>query len=333
MSAARNPTIDVAKGLGILLVVFGHTDDIIPDQARLVYSFHIPLFFILSGTVFDEEKYLAMPFARFVGRKLRQLYVPVLAMAAACGVLSVAVGDTVGVREFAMKFIASIYGMASAERTFRCGTLWFLPCLLLVHLLYYAVAVRWPSCRAYLIAGIFLVGLAMSRYLPSLWYPLCVDRALVALPFFAAGVALRRQPFFSAPLLPLPVVILALPCVCYVSTNNPQVVFGVNSFGDPFSLLFCSFFGSLCVLRAAQALRTSRLFGFLGRHTLPLFGFDLWLHAAALAALAPVGLDHWVAVVPTVLALGAVMIWAGGRAKAFLRWSHPYSTTAQAEPL
>lgn len=40
--------VDIAKGLGIFLVVLGHTYRKNPVQ-NWIYSFHMPLFFILSG--------------------------------------------------------------------------------------------------------------------------------------------------------------------------------------------------------------------------------------------------------------------------------------------
>lgn len=49
--------MDIAKGLGIICVVYGHT--IFKDELwRIwIYSFHMPIFFFLSGVTYDEEKY------------------------------------------------------------------------------------------------------------------------------------------------------------------------------------------------------------------------------------------------------------------------------------
>src|SRR6266545_108761 len=43
--------LDIARGIGILLVVLGHNDlgAISPFAHQVTYSFHIPLFFFLSG--------------------------------------------------------------------------------------------------------------------------------------------------------------------------------------------------------------------------------------------------------------------------------------------
>lgn len=49
--------IDIAKGIGILLVVMGHNDFLLlsPFLFKLIYSFHMPLFFFMSGLFFKPE--------------------------------------------------------------------------------------------------------------------------------------------------------------------------------------------------------------------------------------------------------------------------------------
>lgn len=73
----RIDALDTAKGLGILLVVFGHawrgnyaaglgiSDPVFESVDRAIYSFHMPLFFFLSGLLFWEtlQKRPLMPFA------------------------------------------------------------------------------------------------------------------------------------------------------------------------------------------------------------------------------------------------------------------------------
>ena len=48
MSKVRNTTIDIMKGITILLVILGHFDSI-PDIKHWILSFHMPLFFIIAG--------------------------------------------------------------------------------------------------------------------------------------------------------------------------------------------------------------------------------------------------------------------------------------------
>lgn len=53
-SSDRNVVVDFLKGLGILLVVMGHCD-VGPNVSKLIYSFHMPLFFFLSGIVYKDK--------------------------------------------------------------------------------------------------------------------------------------------------------------------------------------------------------------------------------------------------------------------------------------
>lgn len=51
----RNQIIDISKGLGIFLVVWGH---VINNQANIyIFSFHMPLFFFLSGLFHRNEQF------------------------------------------------------------------------------------------------------------------------------------------------------------------------------------------------------------------------------------------------------------------------------------
>lgn len=49
----RSSYIDVLKGIGILLVYYGHTAMWGSLPSRAVFSFHMPLFFLLSGICFN----------------------------------------------------------------------------------------------------------------------------------------------------------------------------------------------------------------------------------------------------------------------------------------
>lgn len=63
--------VDIAKGIGIILVLLGHFN--IPDTLRVeIYTFHIPLFFFLSGVVFNGHK----PINRFLGDEAKRMIVP-----------------------------------------------------------------------------------------------------------------------------------------------------------------------------------------------------------------------------------------------------------------
>ena len=66
--------LDVAKGIGILLVILGHCQlGRIGRAHSLIYSFHMPLFFFLSGFVYKDYEIKI-----FLKKKIRGLLLPVI---------------------------------------------------------------------------------------------------------------------------------------------------------------------------------------------------------------------------------------------------------------
>ena len=52
---SRISAYDIAKGIGVILVVFGHMNTYPTILQKIIYSFHMPLFFLLAGLVFSYK--------------------------------------------------------------------------------------------------------------------------------------------------------------------------------------------------------------------------------------------------------------------------------------
>ena len=82
----RKSYVDIARGIGIILVVVGHaiTKDMtlnnsIADIVRfLIYTIHMPLFFIISGYLFESnlQKYQGYAQSRYIADKFKSLMIP-----------------------------------------------------------------------------------------------------------------------------------------------------------------------------------------------------------------------------------------------------------------
>lgn len=68
----RDKSIDIAKGLGIILVVWGHQFQLCP-VLYWINLFHMPLFFFLGGCFMRNEPYII-----FLYKKIRTLFIPFL---------------------------------------------------------------------------------------------------------------------------------------------------------------------------------------------------------------------------------------------------------------
>lgn len=73
----RNTIIDLMKGICIILMVVGHTDLVEESGFGSIYLFHMAVFFIASGFLFNS-KYTdnIKMFGRFIVRKLKGLWIP-----------------------------------------------------------------------------------------------------------------------------------------------------------------------------------------------------------------------------------------------------------------
>lgn len=73
-SKSRNVTLDIAKGLGIILVVLGHSR--FPFN-NFICLFHMALFFIISGYFFKQYYYKDVENIKiFIKKRIKSLYLP-----------------------------------------------------------------------------------------------------------------------------------------------------------------------------------------------------------------------------------------------------------------
>lgn len=70
----RNPVIDILKGLGIILMVAGHSGF---PFTRFIYLFHMAIFFMASGFCFKSESSANVGTTiKFIKRRFIKLWLP-----------------------------------------------------------------------------------------------------------------------------------------------------------------------------------------------------------------------------------------------------------------
>jgi fucose 4-O-acetylase-like acetyltransferase len=132
--------IDVAKGIGILLVALAHADVSIfsPYLHKFIYSFHMPLFFFLSGYFFNPET----PFWKLLKRRFNSVLKPYLFTIFLIYIVSLSFTNM----RFATVFGRIIKSLYATGYYIDWVQLWFLPSLfvtsLFAFLLYRSVLFR-----------------------------------------------------------------------------------------------------------------------------------------------------------------------------------------------
>ncbi|MDB5816038.1 MAG: acyltransferase 3 [Rhodocyclales bacterium] len=123
----RNQTLDVTKGIGILLVVLGHNWAINHASGivfRIIFSFHMALFFLLAGVLFRPED----RFSSILKSKFSTLLKPYLVVAISLGLAHALLEKTSVMQSIG----AALYGTGS---TLVWTPMWFLPHLFVLFVL------------------------------------------------------------------------------------------------------------------------------------------------------------------------------------------------------
>ena len=154
--------LDIARGIGILLVVLGHNDlgGLSPFAHRFIYSFHIPLFFFLSGYFLDAS----IPFLDYFRKRFHAILKPYLFTIVLIYFASVSF-EKMGFQAAITRIIKSLYGSINY---IDWGQLWFLPQLFVVSLYAYLVVrvfrrLQTPWLRWVLLLVTLLLSIPMLR--------------------------------------------------------------------------------------------------------------------------------------------------------------------------
>ena len=158
--------IDIARGIGILLVVLGHNDFgyISPFGYKLIYSFHMPLFFFLSGYFLNT----AIPFVEFFKKRFHSLLKPYLFTIFLIYFFYVSFNN-MSFATAIRRIVKSLYG---AGHYIDWVQLWFLPHLFVASLyafLFFAIFGRWNNRFVRWTA--LLVTLGVSSFFLKDFYP------------------------------------------------------------------------------------------------------------------------------------------------------------------
>lgn len=276
-SSERHVFIDNAKAIGIVLIVIGHSKGLPDYLVRVIFSFHVPLFFFISGFLLKANR-LEQPVHDNARKILRTLAVPYLFFFCFAFVYWLAtrnMGEKAALnlgREWYQPFIGLLTGLESD--LYIDPPLWFFPCLILTAILYQAARkLLTPAVATCCFAALgFAVTIACSR--PSYRLLQGLDIMWVALAFYAIGQQAREKRWFAGIdtvrlfLLGLMASILLV----YTGLFNGRVDLATMSFGmRPALYLPTSLLGIIATLSVAKLLPASRIAGWLSENTLVIF--------------------------------------------------------------
>lgn len=252
-----------------MLVLFGH---LLPNHSivkAIIYSFHMPLFFITAGYVLSNR-----PFSSIVKKRFRSVIIPYLVFGLIYG-------------SFDLKSLCFIlYG--SNESLIYAGSngmLWFLPCLFFSIVMGGEVVRRnmMISIPFFLFVGFLLHKLHNSIALNShiLGFPFAIDIVTISTAFVLFGYLIRTTKYFSLPTLPkskLIIVSLLFFTSILSIFNRPQLGYtqmATGTLGNWFAFYVIAVISSVGILSLSQLLSymkpVVRPLSWLGQNSLAIF--------------------------------------------------------------
>lgn len=219
---ARIEWIDIAKAIGIALVVVGH---VLPaDRGALsrtivqgIFLFHMPLFFVLSGLLFSPDD----PKAVFT-KRVKSLLVPyagyILLILCLDTIISLAAGRSPSVTT--AKEVADLI-LGGSFATGKYGVIWFVTCLFFVTVVFneFAQRVRSDSVAAYLWIAFALVLSAAFGSMPALPNPWGIFSVPAGLVAFFFGYKLRSIDINSSAIRVFVLASVMAAVAAYLFTN------------------------------------------------------------------------------------------------------------------
>lgn len=280
----RNKSLDIAKAIGIILVVIGHSSSPI---GNFIYLFHMPLFFFISGYFYKEQ--YSNNIRTLIVKRLKTLYLPFVAYQIAFLLLhnffyniniysnNPALGNNVvnfyNLKDFIKSFIRIICFIRTEQ---LAGAFWFFITLFIINIMFCLISLcikhviketkQQEIFRAIVILISFGLGNA-CEYL-NVHLPQKIEVAFVVLLFFYSGLLYKKYESkikikFSTSVLFLIVLIS--------SSFYGTLSISTNENVNPIFLIYNSFMGiylMLCISKYLANLNTEfRVLKYIGNNT------------------------------------------------------------------
>lgn len=290
--SVRNESLDIARGLGMILVLYGHIlqilfhkrldggfSNIAFAQWQAIYGFHMPLFFLISGAIVDQ--FANKSWKQVVSRSL--YFILIAYIVDVIGILLVLTQpgapavSTFKIEEYLVNHVL-------LAESFSTITLWFLVAFAIVRLAAYAM-LRYEGFVRWLFAVLLVLGFALSYTWPNAFH---IRAVAPGVAFFMLGRYLALRSLNLKPLMAFSLLAISLWTAHYndgctfgwqQTCENAELpghfavlmIFGL--YGNLGVFFIAAITGSLAVMSLASLLvqtRLSAILCFIGKHSLDL---------------------------------------------------------------
>ena len=188
--------LDQLKAISMYLVVLGHSIIKFKEEFifKFIYSFHMPLFFMISGMVFRPEKYQSMMDC-IKDKVIRLLYPYIMLNILILPLWYINMKTGMIPHDSIFKILLGIVYSNSAVLRAPSNATWFLMTLFFAEILYYALHRYLKDDKLVFIMSSVLLVIGMISNKGQAFYasPYHLDTAFVAQFYYGCGYMLRKN--------------------------------------------------------------------------------------------------------------------------------------------
>ncbi len=285
LNKPRLDFIDAARGIAILMVIFGHLR--FPFLSSWIYSCHVPVFFFLSGMLFSGYKF---NFKDFFVKKIKVTVVPYFCLGFIIWVFfSLIYTFDKTPPDFVAVALDTPLNMAKDFLIQKhYWTVWFLACLFVAEIIFWCLTKLFREKQgALFLASTFIMIIAFCYYrLGGDTLPWNIDTAFIAQWFMCLGYLLPRIKMLSkfydvinnskVSLKKVAVTVMVLIVnvafwIINIKLGNATLDMSVHLYGIEIFALISAVSGILFVISVAAALVNLTGLVYLGKNTMLVF--------------------------------------------------------------
>ena len=249
--------VDIAKGLGMLTIIWGHIV-LTGITNSFVYAFHIPLFFFMSGMMYNKEKYPY--FKDFFVSRIKSLLIPYSIYSVLTwivwAIFSLVKGGDV---DLFAPLLQTIVAQGSGGFLVHNVPLWFVTCLFMVEMIYYFISKLNNIVNLLVCLVCTIVGVLMMQ--PNVFFdfrllPWNLEVAMAAMIFYSVGnlfvSKVTHQKFIdfvkTRKGISLLITIVSFALLLLGAKFNGHVSMGSTTLGNPWVFYGAAFCGIVFML-------------------------------------------------------------------------------------
>ena len=269
--------IDIAKGIGLYLVILGHLVKYGSPVFNWIFSFHMPLFFLVSGITFSYSGNYFFS----IKKTLKNLVIPYFAIVIFGIIISLLVPTWAPLS--LKRSLLEVFYYVQPE-SLHVGQIWFLFALAMVQIIFISIReikiknikVEFVVIILISIGALFLKYFETKFHLPNL--PFKLDTVFMAILFFYIGFIIKEKNLAerlnhvgNKYLRAFIIAIALLLNIYFGPILNSTINMAANNYNHAIFFFISSFSGIFAILLLSTLIKENKYIEFYGKNSLSIF--------------------------------------------------------------